>query len=127
MLYLSVKTIHIVAVVFWLGGLTLVALITSNVRMDGSQMRIATRVTDAFIGITRLAGVVLVLIGDWYLSAWWQIKIVFVVMVSAIHSVVHRRRKASATEGTQTPKFVAFSLFFATVVVVGFAVFKQPG
>lgn len=127
MLYLSIKTIHIIAVISWLGSLTLVAFVTSTVRMDTSQMRIATRITDLSIGVTWLAGIVLVVMGGWYLSTWWQIKIVLVILISAIHSILHRRWKASEKEGAKTPRFVPFLLLITTLVVVGLAVFKQPG
>lgn len=126
MIYLSVKAIHIVAVIFWLGSLLLVALITSSTRLDAGQIRIATRVTEASIGFTWLTGLVLVVTGSWYLSTWWQIKVILVVLISAIHTVAHRRWKASASEGVQTRSFFPALLFFLVLPVVGLAVFKRP-
>ena len=127
MFYLSVKTIHIIAVIAWLGSLMLVAFITSTVRMDIAQMRLATRITELSIGVSWLAGIVLVVMGGWYLSTWWQIKIILVVLISAIHTILHRRWKASETEGAKTPRLVPYVLLFTTAAVVGLAVFKQPG
>lgn len=126
MLYLTIKAIHIVAVISWIGSLGLITLITSNVRMDEKQIRIATRLTETSIGITWLAGITLVILGGWYGATWWQLKVVVVIVISAIHTIVHRRWKASVADGAQTHSFVPLLLFFLTVLVVFLVVFKQP-
>ncbi len=126
MLYLSVKTIHLIAVILWLGSLILASLMTSTTRMDESRMRLSIRITDAAIGVTWLAGIILVVMGSWYLSTWWQLKIVLVIVISAIHTILHRRWKASAAESVKTSPAIPYTLFLITVVVVALAAFKQP-
>jgi len=108
MLYILLKAIHVIAVIFWIGSLGMLTLITSVSRLSAEQMRVATRLTDAAIGASWLAGIVLVLMGGWYTATWWQIKIVLV------------------DERAQTQDFVPIVVFVVSIAVVFLAVYKQP-
>ena len=66
MLYLTVKVIHIVAVVVWIGALFLLTVISSTNTMTAAQIKTARRVTEAGIGLTWLAGITLAVLGSWY-------------------------------------------------------------
>jgi len=58
MLYFSFKTLHIVAVVVWIGSLFLTTLLASSAEsLKPSQLKVAIRITEAGIGLTWLAGV----------------------------------------------------------------------
>ncbi len=126
MTYLLVKSLHIVAVVIWIGSLFLITLMTSLNGTSADQMKLARRVTEAGIGLTWLFGIVLVVLGSWYTFTWWQIKIVLVIVVSAIHSIMHRRWRRQAESGQQTNPALPWVLLGLTVLVVSLAVFKQP-
>ena len=126
MLYLTVKVIHIVAVVVWIGALFLLTVVSSSNTMTAAQIKTARRVTEAGIGLTWLAGITLAVLGSWYLATWWQIKLVLVVLVSAIHSIVHRRWQQQAETGVRTHSALPWLLLATTVVVIALAVFKQP-
>jgi len=126
MLYILLKAIHVIAVIFWIGSLGMLTLITSVSRLSAEQMRVATRLTDAAIGASWLAGIVLVLMGGWYTATWWQIKIVLVIVISAVHTMVHRRWKNSSDERAQTQDFVPIVVFVVSIAVVFLAVYKQP-
>ncbi len=126
MLYLSLKALHVVAAIFWVGSLGLICFVTRSVRMDAEQIRVATRVTDAAIGITWLAGIVLVVMGGWYLATWWYIKTGLVVFISAIHTFLHRRWRRAGVSGAQTHELIAPLLLVLTMIVVLLVVLKLP-
>ncbi len=126
MLYLFVKTLHILAVVIWIGSLFLLTLITCKENLTTAQLKAATRITEAGIGFTWLAGIVLVVLGSWHLAGWWQIKIVLVVIISAIHSIVHRRWKRQAGADQQTNAAIPWCVFVLSMCAIGLAVFKLP-
>lgn len=126
MLYLILKSIHIVAVIFWVGSLSLVCIVTSTARLNQEQMRLATRITESAIGVTWLAGIVLVVMGGWYGSTWWYVKVLLVIVVSAIHTVFHRRWKSDNAEDVLTNNSVPVFLFVLTLLIVLLVVFKQP-
>jgi len=126
MLYLTFKTAHIVAVVFWIGSLFLLTLLSSTHGVSSLPMKTLRRVTEAGIGLTWLAGIILVVLGSWYSASWWQIKIVLVVGVSAIHTMVHRRWQLQTESGARTNPALPWAVLILTGLIVALAVFKQP-
>jgi len=126
MLYLAIKALHIVAAIFWIGALMLLCILTSSKPIQIDQMRLATRLTEAAIGFTWLFGIVLVVMGKWYYLKWWYIKVALVIVISAIHSVVHRRWKRASEDGVKTNSAVAYFLFPLVLAVVFLVVFKRP-
>ena len=124
MVYLTVKALHIIAAILWVGGLFLVTFVTAKMDMSHDQLQRAIRVTDAAIGLTWLAGIALVIVGGWHTSLWLYIKVVFVVLISAIHTFTHRRWKAGTGEISHSA-LPYFLLSFALAVVV-LVVFKRP-
>ena len=109
-----------------MGSLSLVCYVASASRMSQEQIRAATRVTEAAIGITWLAGAILVVMGEWYLSTWWYVKIALVVLISAIHTFLHRRWKRDIASNVQTNNAIAPFILGATFLVVLLAVVKTP-
>lgn len=126
MFYLTIKSIHIVSVILWIGGLFLVTFVTSRSTMTPPQIQRATRISDTAIGIAWLAGIVLVVMGGWYTTTWWYIKMIFVIALSAIHSITHRRWKTANESDLQTNSAVPPALFALTVFIVFLVVFKRP-
>jgi len=125
MTYLTVKAIHILVAMLWIGSLVLVAYLNSKANgMSSDQLQKATRITEAGIGLTWLFGIILVLLGGWYASKWLYLKIFFVFIISAIHTFAHRRWKLESPEPTHEGLPIAIAIFaFATIVVV---LFKWP-
>ena len=126
MLYLLIKAIHITAVVLWIGSLFLLTLISSTEKLNSKQLKVATRISEAGIGLTWFAGIVLVVMGGWYTAGWWQIKIVLVVIISAIHSIVHRRWKRQRGGDQQLNAAIPWGVFLLSMCAIGLAVFKLP-
>lgn len=126
MLYLTIKSFHILAAIMWIGSIGVVSYITSRTHLDSEQLQHARRITEFGIGATWIAGIALVLMGGWYTATWWQIKIVLVIVISAIHSIIHRQWKRTAEN--QMPIATTFPIFIVVLscAVVFLAVFKQP-
>lgn len=141
MIYLLVKALHILAVVLWVGSLFLLSFIMatsatpstsakfskfSKSAMSAEQLRSATRLTEASIGVTWLAGIALVLLGGWYTSTWWQLKVVLVVLISAIHSILHRRWRQSNTENFTINRAIPIVIAILTFMAILLVVLKRP-
>ncbi len=124
MLYLAVKALHIVAAIVWVGALFVLTFVSSRQALDQSQLKHARRITDAGIGFTWLAGITLAVLGGWYLATWWQIKLVLVVLLSAIHSIVHRRWQSETQKGELLNPMLPWLLLALTLLIVALAVFK---
>jgi len=126
MLYLTLKTIHVFAAVFWVGSLFLVCFVTSTNKMNAEQIKSATRITEMFIGITWILGIALVVMGSWYGSTWWQLKVILVVLISAIHSIVHRRWKSAGDVGASTQAGMSYLILGLTLLVILLVILKRP-
>jgi len=125
MLYLALKTLHVVAVILWVGSLVLLSVIYSRAPLSREQFRIAARVTEAAIGATWIAGIVLAVMGSWYSAIWWQLKVLLVVGISAMHTILHRRWGSDDATSATSARFV-FPLLLLTVGVVALVMFKAP-
>ena len=126
MLYLFIKSLHILAAILWVGALCLLCFVTSKSSVNAAQLKVAARITEASIGFTWLAGGILVLMGGWYASSWWQIKVALVVVISAIHTILHRRWKTESENGARANPAVPYVVLALTFVVVLLVVFKMP-
>ena len=79
----------------------------------------AVRITEAAIGFTWLIGVILTIMGSWYTSPWWYFKIAFVVLISAIHTFLHRRWKnTTSQDGSLTNSAVPYIILISAFAIV---------
>lgn len=124
MLYLTVKTLHIIAAIVWIGSLLLTTFLASAGPLKPAQLKIASRIVEAGIGLTWLAGIVLVVLGQWHTAHWWQVKIVLVVIISALHSINIRRLRQNSEQGVQINSAIPWALLMLASLVVALAVFK---
>lgn len=124
MLYWLIKSLHIVSVIAWVGSLVAVVFIDSRSALTAAQLRAATRVTEAAIGAAWLFGITLTLMGGWYSAPWWHIKVALVVLVSALHAILHRRWARRAAESGTPHAALPFVILVAALCVVLLAVTK---
>lgn len=125
MFYFLLKSIHIVAAILWIGSLFAVTFIASKVELSHEQLRVAVRITDTAIGITWLMGGVLTVMGGWYASSWWILKVILVVLISAMHTFVHRRWKNNSDlSNISTYRFVPQIILSSALLVVFLVVSK---
>ena len=96
MIYLWLKALHVAAVLVWSGGLLAAALATAlasrSVVSDGSLIkgirRFDTCVTSPAMFVVWGAGLALAMLGQWFPSPWLMVKLVIVVVLSALHGVL---------------------------------------
>lgn len=99
MLYVYLKAIHVIAVVTLLGGMLLLAFTLSLIAgrhgaLGPREAQFVQRVrrwdrlvTNPALGLVWIVGISLMVMGDWYSSVWLMIKIVPVLMLSALHGM----------------------------------------
>lgn len=116
MVYIYLKAIHVMAVIALIAGMLVLAF--ALVLVSGGSERLSERearfvshirnwdrlVTTPALGLVWIAGISLAIMGQWYSSPWLMIKIVPVLLLSALHGMESGalRRRATAT-GTDLP------------------------
>ena len=140
MMYAWIKAFHIVSVMIWIGGMLIMALAlqvaqrsvlerSSESRLLQAVRRWDQRVTSPALGLAWVLGIALVYFGQWHTATWLVVKLVFVLMLSALHGMqsAHLRRLADAPEMT-TPALLKNSglLTIIAVIVIAVMVVLKP-
>ncbi len=101
MLYDLVKAGHILAVVIWFGGMMAAALVLTR----GDARSIAgfktwdrSVTTPAMVAAWAL-GLTLAVWGGWFATGWMGVKLVFVLVLSAVHGMLSGRLRRAAAGG----------------------------
>jgi protoporphyrinogen IX oxidase len=141
-LYLYVKTIHVIAIVALIGGMLLLAFTLSLV--SGADGRVPSdreaafiarvrrwdrMVTSPALGIVWIAGITLMALGDWYQSQWLMAKLVFVIVLSALHGIESgalRRRAGAPATALSTPLRYAVPVIAVCLVLIEYLVVVKP-
>ncbi len=142
MLYLWIKSVHLAAVLAWVGGMLAlsVALAARPAHMavggSGDQTLLAAlhrwdrRVTTPALGGVWLLGIALVVMGGWYSAPWLWAKFVIVLLLSGIHGNQSASlRRLLAGQAAQLPASVRWvpGLTLAAISVVALLVILKPG
>jgi protoporphyrinogen IX oxidase len=141
MVYLWLKALHIIAVLIWIGGL-LTAAMTIRA-LSGSKataeaigrtavlnvvVRWDHRVTAPAMLFVWGAGLMLAMQGEWFRSPWLTIKLVLVVVLSALHGMLSGTlRKLGRCYGTLTPlslRHAPLLILISAVAIVVLVVVK---
>ena len=110
MIYALLKSLHIVAVIVWIGTM-LAATMNTGRTVDPhilKRWRIAMTVS---MGLTWAAGLYLALSASWFASGWLITKLVFVVILSAYHGILTGQLRRAAGAGA------VFENRWATVII----------
>ncbi len=135
MLYMYLKALHVIVVVTLLGGMLLLAFTLSLVsgRRESLNEREAQfirrvqrwdrMVTTPALGLVWIVGISLMTMGEWYSSVWLMIKIVPVLILSALHGMESGalRRLANGT-AMEIPPMVRHAIAIIAVCFVIIAV-----
>lgn len=118
MMFLWVKALHIVAVVTWVSGLLMLALLLSILATAPSpslpqERRLMTllgrwdrMVTSPSMALAWVLGISLAIHGGWFTSTWLTAKLVLVMSLSALHGVLAGRlRRMRGDNGSQPLSF----------------------
>ncbi|EJL88902.1 putative membrane protein [Herbaspirillum sp. CF444] len=140
MMYSWIKAFHIASVMTWIGGMLIMALAlqvaqrsvlerSSEARLLQAVRRWDQRVTSPALGLAWILGIALVYFGQWHAAGWLIVKLVFVLMLSALHGMqsAHLRRLADAPElATSALLKNSGLLTLVAVVVIAVMVVLKP-
>ncbi len=140
MFYVYLKAAHVIVVVTLLGGMLLLAFALSMI--SGNQDHLSTReiefirrvrrwdraVTTPALGLVWIIGISLMSLGEWYFSIWLMIKIVPVVILSALHGMesgaLRRLANGTITEPSPIVRHAIAIIAVCFVVIAVLAVAK---
>ncbi|MEQ5777735.1 CopD family protein [Thalassospira sp. NFXS8] len=130
MLYLVIKSAHLLAVMTWISGMVAVALFL--IRPSPAAIS-AFRQWDQYVTapamlVAWVLGLTLAYMGGWFGDAWLWAKLVLVVVLSGMHgALAGRLRRVSATRAL--PRHESYrwlGLMFCALAGVIFLVMAKP-
>jgi len=131
MLYLVLKSLHIIAVIAWMAGmLYLPRLFVYHCAAEKGSMQSETfkimerRLLRAIINpamvLTWVMGLSLALLNGYWLQGWFIAKIVLVLALSTVHGLFSRwRRDFEADRNTRSARFYRFWNEVPTLLMIG--------
>ncbi|WP_034294634.1 CopD family protein [Herbaspirillum sp. RV1423] len=141
MMYLWIKAFHVASVVTWIGGMLIMALVlptlpkaTSGYAAAEMRLLLAVRrwnrhVTSPAISLAWVLGVALVYFGAWHTSGWLAVKLVFALLLSALHGIQSgylRRLGDAPGQGASALLKNSGVLTIAAVLVIAVMVVLKP-
>ena len=133
-MYEWIKALHVVAVISWMAGmLYLPRLFVYHCEAEkGSKQsetfkvmerRLMRVIINPAMIVTWLAGLYLAWAGHWFSSGWLHIKLVLVLIMSAVHGFFSRwRRDFAADRNTRSQKFYRIINEVPTVLMIGIVI-----
>lgn len=135
MIYLLLKTVHVMAVVTWVSGLLMLSLVLAGLRNSVApymprerRFMVALKhwnhgVTSSAMLLTWLLGIGMAAMGGWLPAPWLILNLIFVVVLSVLQGIqTEMLQRLISADYRPLPKFVQFgaslSLFFATMIVL---------
>lgn len=134
MLYLWLKSFHVIAVIAWMAGmLYLPRLFVYHCEAQKGSIQSETfkimerRLLKAIINpamiVTWVLGLYLLWDGGWYTSGWMHAKIALVLAMSGLHGVYVRRLKDfAADKNTKPAKYYRILNEVPTVLMIGIVI-----
>ncbi len=141
MLYLMLKSLHIMTVIIWMGGMVLLSagfLWLRGVSCPRSERDTAilaaikqwdTRVTSPAMGLAWLFGLAVAWEGEWFSQPWLHAKLAVVILLSALHGNLSGTVRRLANEPDRIPPgFLSYSgmITIASIVAIVFLVVLKP-
>ena len=129
-MYEWIKALHVIAVISWMAGmLYLPRLFVYHCKAEiGSSQsetfkvmehRLLKVIINPAMIVTWLAGLYLVWAGHWYLSGWFHLKFLLVLVMSAVHGFFVRAVRAFAADRNQhSQKFYRIINEVPTVLMI---------
>jgi putative membrane protein len=128
-MYLWLKSLHVVAVFGWIGGMLGVLYLLGwhggagrgspqAELLSGLETRILRRLVNPAMVITWGVGLWLAWQGGWHSSVWLQTKIAVVILLSGLHGwVVRAGRAITATDGQGARIFIVANVAGALLAI----------
>lgn len=141
MLYLSIKALHVLAIVVWTGSLLSAALLLCSMRPVGGPFvlpedrllavlqRWDRRITTPAMASAWGFGVVLGVQGHWFASVWLSAKLVLVLALSALHGVQAAALRRLVVSGARRKpdallRFAPAGILLAVTLIVALVILK---
>ena len=140
MIYLLIKALHLAAVITWIGGMLVLSLLlaslspTAGARSNDERRLINrarlwdSRVTTPAMLLVWVLGLVMALDAKWFSAPWLWVKLVIVVMLSAVHGVQSGTVRRLASDRPRTPpallRFAAPLVLAAATAIAILAIAK---
>jgi len=133
-MYEWIKAVHVIAVISWMAGmLYLPRLFVYHCEAKAGSKQSETfkvmerRLLKAIINpamiVTFLAGIYLAWAGHWYLAPWFHVKLLLVLVLSAVHGFFVRWVRAFAADrNTHSQKFYRIINEVPTILMIGIVV-----
>jgi protoporphyrinogen IX oxidase len=132
--YPWLKAFHVIAVISWMAGmLYLPRLFVYHCEAEiGSRQsetfkvmerRLLRFIIDPAMTLAWVLGLLLVWLGKWHLSGWFQAKFVLVLVLSALHGLLARYVRDFANDrNTRSQKFYRIINEVPTVLMIGIVI-----
>ena len=133
-MYEWIKALHVVAVISWMAGMLYLPRLfvyhceaekgsTQSETFKVMERRLMRAIINPAMILTWLAGLYLAWAGHWFSSGWLHIKLVLVLIMSAVHGFFSRwRRDFAADRNTRSQKFYRIINEVPTVLMIGIVI-----
>ena len=130
MLYLWLKALHIIAVISWMAGMLYLPrlFVYHAAAKPGSEQsetfkvmeqRLYRFIMGPAMAVTWIAGIVLVLQGQWFTAGWFHAKLVLVVAMTVMHGLLgHWLNEFAFDRNTHSQKFYRIANEIPTVLLI---------
>jgi putative membrane protein len=129
-MYLWIKALHIIAVISWMAGLLyLPRLFVYHAAVEpGSaqsetfkvmERRLYKYIMGPAMGVTWIAGMLVMFLGGWFTAGWFHLKLVLVVAMSVMHGLCgHWLAEFAADRNRRSQKFYRIANEIPTVLLI---------
>ncbi|RQR22287.1 hypothetical protein DIE23_36895 [Burkholderia sp. Bp9143] len=130
MIYLLMKAVHVASIIAFVAGLLVLAICVATGNL--ATLRVTRRwdrlVTTPALALVWITGPTIAIMGHWFGSAWLTVKLVLVVLLSALHGMLagflRRVERDDTARGSPVLQFAAPAVIVVVVAVVWLAVVK---
>ena len=134
MLYLWLKSFHVIAVIAWMAGMLYLPrlfvyhceAVPGSIQSETFKImerRLLKAIINPAMIVTWLLGLYLVWDGGWYTSGWLHAKLLLVLIMSGVHGFLSKTVKVFAADGNVRPaKFYRMINEVPTVLMIGIVI-----
>jgi len=140
-LYLTIKALHVVAIIVWIGGMLAVSLLLTSMqpasgpfllpenRLLAAAYHWDRRVTTSAMVLAWALGLIMSMLGHWFAAAWFSTKLVVVLGLSALHGIQAGTLRRLVTNGLRRKpsgalRFTTIGIIISITAVIALVILK---